>query len=923
MVSQDKGTVKGILTDKDMGGDVLPFANVSVKGTTIGVASDMDGKYSIQVPVGNQIIVFSFVGYQTVEKAVTIKAGQTITFNLEMGAAEGVALEEIEIKGTVSREKETALLAEQKKATIIKESIGAQELSKKGVSDAASATTKISGVTKSEGTGDIYIRGLADRYLSTSMNGLPIPSDDVEKKNINLNLFSTSVLQNVGISKTFDASRYSDEASGNVDIVSKEYSKDEFKVSVSGGVNSNILNLNGDFKRTIISDDVTFGFHKKKYALVDLITNQGWGTKTMSSPINFSGSLSGGKKFEVFGKDVRLFATVSHSRSFNYRDEIFRAYRSNIENKGFPNITRPANTLRGVTEDTRDVERFILNNNTTGYFNLKLKLNDNNKLKYNTLFVNKGKEVLFEGGRKGFGYVFDQDPQEDGAFVRDQNYKQTTMFVNQLMGEHKLNENNTLKWAGGYNFVLAEEPNRIRNEVNILDITKSPTIQYAHVGNFQQRKSGQKIQDSEYNAYVKNSWKSGNVADDYEEKPFTLNYGLNFRKKERSFKSQFYGVKAKDFQVSSVDNLSDTFTVSGFNNGLSLNTGAVDRFKAELQIIAAFVSFDFNFDNNLSGNVGLRYEHDEISAVWDVTNYIRNGVPRFGDLKRSYQNLFPSVNLKYEIDEKNYLRFASSATQTLPEFKELSPFEYVSPTGRVTKGNDKLEKSDVYNLDVKWEYFPSRSELVSATVFYKQIDNPINVAITRGSSGYFQFNNTGEEASVFGLELEGRLNLIENEDEQALLNATANFTKMWTNQDLLPYFQYYTKKSSDLQGASDFIINSSVTYNNQKERPFVATLTGNYSSDKIFVLGGQEDFANRETLYNEEIIENGFFTLDLVLSKEITENFTAKLVGKNLLNPDVKQTQQIRNEIINRNLNDVVSLYNNGVQVSLNLSYKF
>lgn len=927
MFSQDKGTIKGKVTDKEMGGEALPFANVFIKGTSIGATTDIDGNYTINAPVGNQTIVFSFVGYQTVEKPVVVKAGQTTVINQEVGANEGVALDEIEIKGTVSKEKETALLLEQKKAVVIKESIGAQELSKKGVSDAATATTKISGVTKSEGTGDIYIRGLGDRYLSTSMNGLPIPSDDVEKKNINLNLFPTSILQNVGISKTFSSSRYADEASGNVDIVSKEYSKDLFKISVSGGVNSNILGLDGDFRRTIISDDVTFGFHEKKRALVNQITMQGWGTKIANNNLNFGASLSAAKKFDVFGKQLSIFTTASHSRSFNYRDEIFRAYRSNILNKGFAAHLRGVNKERGVTSATRDVERFTLNNNTTGYVNVKLKLNDNNSIKYNTLFVNKGKEELFEAGRKGFGYVFDQDPQEDGAFIRDQNYKQTTMFVNQLMGKHKWNANNTLNWAGGYNFVLAEEPNRIRNEVNILDITKAPTVQYAHVGDYQQRKSSQKIEDTEYNAFINNAWKLGYTTDEYEDKPYTLNYGFNYRKKERSFKSQFVGVFAKGekFRANSIDDLTDTFTNNGFNNGLELKVAEPDRFIADLQIIAAYVNFDFDFNNNISGNLGLRYEWDEMTALWDVTNYIdrETGTPRIGQLTKSYSSLYPSVNLKYEINEKHFLRFASSVTQTLPEFKEISPFEYVSPTGRVTKGNPELEKSDVYNFDLKWEFFPNRSELISATAFYKQIENPINAGITRGSSGYFQFANTGEKADVFGIEIEGRLDLLKNDDDQSLLSTTANVTKMWTNQDLLPNFQYFNKKESNLQGASDLILNASVTYNNHAERPFIATLTGNYSSDKIFVLGGQEDFAKRETLYNSEIIENGFFTLDLVLSKEITEGFNAKLIGKNLLNPDIKQTQMIRNNIIDLHYEDTVRLYNNGTQIGLNLSYQF
>ena len=77
------------------------------------------------------------------------------------------------------------------------------------------------------------------------------------------------------------------------------------------------------------------------------------------------------------------------------------------------------------------------------------------------------------------------------------------MFVNQALGTHNLSENNTLKWAVGYNFILAEEPNRIRNEVNILNPT---TVQYANNSAFQQRKSSQKIEDNEINAYVRDSW---------------------------------------------------------------------------------------------------------------------------------------------------------------------------------------------------------------------------------------------------------------------------------------------------------------------------------------------------------------------------------------------------------------------------------
>ncbi|MGJ8743847.1 carboxypeptidase-like regulatory domain-containing protein [Polaribacter sp.] len=901
IIAQDTGTLKGLLSDKETNNEPLPFANVIIKGTSIGTTTDFDGYYVLKVPAGNHTIVFSFLGYKTIQKPFTISAGQTVTINETLSAEEGVALEDVVIRSSASKESVSALLLDQKKATVIKESIGAQTLAKTGVSNAANATTKISGVTKSEGSGNIYIRGLGDRYLSTTMNGLPIPSDDVENKNVNLGLFSTNIIKNVGISKTYATNSYADQGSGNVDVSTKEYSKQEYSVSVSGGTNTNVLNLSDDFRTSIIHKDVTLGFHKKTYALQDAITFQGWDTETTGTPINFSGSFSAGKKFDVLGKEVAVFLTGSHSKSFEYKEGLFKRYRSNVLDNSFS-----------------DVEQYNITSNTTGYVHVKLKLNGNNIIKYNTLFVNKGLDRLYEQGRNGLGYVFDQDPQEEGAFVRDQNFKQTTMFVNQLLGEHKWNDNNTLNWAGGYNFVLAEEPNRIRNEVNILDITTSPEIQFSHVGDYQQRKSSQKIQDTEYAALIENKWALG-IKDEDDNKPFSLNYGANLRHKERTFKSLFVGVRAKGFTAPSIDDISSVITASGFNNGLRLRIGETDRYNADLDIMAGFVNFDFALANKLSGNLGLRYERDELDVTWDITNY----VGRIGTLNRVYESLYPSVNLKLELSENKYLRFASSVTQTLPEFKELAPFEYVSPTGRVIKGNPALEKSDIYNFDVKYEMFPQRGQLFSATAFYKLINNPINLAQARGSSGNFQYSNTGDEATVYGFELEVKTDLLKNADDEGILNLTGNITKMWLQQDLLENFQYNNITESSLQGASDFIANGSLSFSDKKENEFIATLTGNYSSDKIFSLGSPEDFANSAQLYNDEIVEKGFVGLDLVLSKKLSNNILLKLVGRNLLNPEINQTQKVKSLITGIETNETVLSYKKGSQLTLSVKYTF
>ena len=146
---------------------------------------------------------------------------------------------------------------------------------------------------------------------------------------------------------------------------------------------------------------------------------------------------------------------------------------------------------------------------------------------------------------------------------------------------------------------------------------------------------------------------------------------------------------------------------------------------------------------------------------------------------------------------------------------------------------------------------------------------------------------------------------------------------MWLKQDLLEDYQYNNITESSLQGASDFIVNSSLSYNDKKEHAFIATLTGNYSSDKIFSLGSPEDKTNSASLYNDEIIEKGFVSLDFVMSKDLTKNLSVKLVGRNLLNPEIKQTQLVKSFITNIETNETVLSYKKGSQLTVSFKYSF
>ncbi|MDP5044068.1 MAG: TonB-dependent receptor, partial [Leeuwenhoekiella sp.] len=223
--AQGSGSIVGVLSDKEVNNEPLPFATVQIKGTTKGTTTDFDGLYEIaNVEAGSYTVVFSFVGYETVEiPNVIVEAGKVTTINTGLGAT-AAALDEVVITTTVSRESEVALLLEQKNATSIQQSIGADELARKGVSDAAAAIAKISGVSKqSGGSGNVYVRGLGDRYLNTTYNGLSLPSNNIERKNINLDLFPSDIIQNVAVSKAYSTKFYGDFAASNVDVIAKDY----------------------------------------------------------------------------------------------------------------------------------------------------------------------------------------------------------------------------------------------------------------------------------------------------------------------------------------------------------------------------------------------------------------------------------------------------------------------------------------------------------------------------------------------------------------------------------------------------------------------------------------------------------------------------------------------------------------------------
>lgn len=906
-----KGAIAGKLMDKEISGETLPFANVIIKGSNLGTTTDVDGLYSLEnLTPGNYTVVFSFVGYETLEVPnVMVAAGKVTEINTALGSS-AASLDEVVIKTVARRDSQVALLLDQKKAIEIKESIGAQELAKMGVSDAATATTKISGVTSSEASGDIFVRGLGDRYLNTTMNGLPIPSDDVERKNIDLKLFPTNILESVSISKTYAAQHSADEASGNVDVSTRELlGTQELGAAVKVGVNTNAIG-NGNANNFKISpnyDNVNFGFYSRDLGTRDALTQQSWNTQNAELPLNSEYSITAGKKF---GDDLKVLFTGSQDISFEHRQGVFREFRANF-----------------INDSITDAETFAKSVNTTGLLNASYQINENNEVKATSLFINKLTDEVFEGGRNGEATIFEEtEPVEDlSQFIRDQNTKQTRLWVNQLTGAHQWNPKNNLTWGVGYNKVDADEPNRIRNEVNF----NNNIVQLGRTGGFQQRKSVQIINDEEFNGLIQNSLS----LIEEESKNLSFSFGGNYRNKERNFGSQFLGLEEatlNSLNPTSIDNLSKVFTLQNLQNGsLLINRLDPDRYLATLESAAGFITANYGI-NKININLGVRYQKDDLNVKYDVGN-----IPgRRGESAKSYNNFYPSLNFKYAVNERNNFRVAASKTITLPEFKEIAPFEYVSPTGQVTRGNPDLEASTNYNLDLKWEFFPSADQIVSLTGFYKNIEDPISKVQDRGSAGVFSFFNSADKAEIYGLEIETKLSLLKAEEGSKYnLDLNLNASRMWHSQDLkelkdaqgnfIRTFRYKGLTKTDLQGASDWIFNGSLNFSTSSPNTFLASVIANYASDKIFALGAPEIQTQSELFYNDAIIEKGFVSLNALISQEFGEHFNLKLSGKNILNPEIKRTQNIKPSTTGIETTETVRSYTRGATVSLGIGYKF
>jgi TonB-dependent receptor len=924
------GTIVGKVQDKEANNDPLPFANVTIKGSTKGATTDFDGLYQIaDVAPGTYTLVFSFVGYKTQEVAnVVVNPGKITNVDIIL-SVDAAALDAIVITATTRTVSEAATLLEQKKSKDIKQIIGAEELARKGVGDAAGAVKQISGVSKQEGSSNVYVRGLGDRYLNTTFNGLPLPSNDIEKKNIELSLFATDVIENVSISKAYSGKQYGDFAAGNVNINSKDYKGDGFlEAFVGSSINTNAIGENfvvsegsgyfGDYAR----------HNQNPFAVV---LSHGIDPEAVDTPINVNFGVSGGKSFEFEnGSRLSVFGTVSFENGYEYRRGEATDFTS-VEKKTF-----------------KDAEEYEYSTTTTAMGTVNYRINDDNKLKFNSLFINSSTNEVGYFGIDGTGR--DRDAilnTDEGFYQMNAQFDQNQVYVNQLMGTHKSGKIE-IDWAAGYNFVLAKQPDRRRITLENYqfaldnDPTTNPTF-YSNVV-FDNQRYFQDIDDSEFNGRL-------NLEYETNEK-LKFNFGFNARSKERNFENIRYGydIIDSDFPVTDVDNFDAIFspnninltsgdgiyeirvinTIPGQSNvnrpGLPENT-----YTGNLDVFAGYADAEIQAGKFLIVP-GIRLENIDQSIAYDVINLGNNGN---ATASASENLILPSLNIKYSLNEDQNLRFAASRTVSLPEFKETAPFVYIDVTNRIGGNPDLLGStnpnfvnvadvsfSDVLNFDLKYEWFFGKGEIFSVAGFAKRISDPVNRVVAFDATGTQRYFRTGESAEVYGVEVELRKSILKDENDDNLLNVGFNATFMHTEQDLYDVIQgtysvNFRNDSEQLQGASPFIVNADVSYSPTfgSYKP-TGNLVFSYFADRIDALGSGQ-------LGN--IVEKSVPTLDFILRNKISDKFEVNFSIRNILNPDIKFVRETSggDVLVTSTNGKGVSGYDRGRNIGLQLKYKF
>ena len=862
--------LRGVVTDM-VTGEPLIGAGILIEGTTEGTVTDVDGSYVLALPEGTHSLSVSYIGYLTVNLTVTVNPDGTGTVRASEDtsismtdsglmiymAPDNQALADAVVTARKNLESLQALQNERIQSGFAIENMGAREMSIKGISNAQESVAKLSGISIAS-AGQLIVRGLGDRYSTTTLNGLPIASPNPDNKLIPLDIFPASTIQNITVSKVYEASSFADYSGAHVDISTKEgQSENFFNVSFSTGgyfhtLGSSFYRMDGRSLFTTprldpTAENISYGDYPA-YSRSHKMFKTTFQTSRRGVRPDLNGSFGWGRNFNVGDQTLSVLASASiKSGQETKTDAFYRTYEASSE---------------GMMQSNYDYDSYSEKLDIAALVDIDYTLREHDNIGLTAFFARNASDTFLDRQGQDFHEGYDLvGVNQVSHFYMLQNY--------QLSGHHEIDDWN-IDWGASYSLTSSDEPDRRQvmfsrgddGSLHFFDLNQQETQRYFG-----------SLAENELVADIKATWEINDQD--------RLRFGLTAKDKVRKFRTTrfYYDVKGLDesFPYEDRFDMDRYLDFSNVQSGLISITRSQsrrDRYDAENLIGAAFAETDLRLSPKWFLNAGLRFEASRQSVDYndDVEDKTRN-LDAF--------DLFPAVNLKYDLTDRSMFRLSLSRTVTRPSFVEMAPFLYQESFGGAQiRGNDELENGYNYNVDLKYEFFSRKNtDMFAVTAYFKYLEDPIErTQRLSGGATEHSFQNADNGVAA-GLEAEFRKQIVKD----LVFNANASY--MYTNV-ILPEGGVYTNPRRSLQGASPYLANADLTYTPEFRNGDGLSLSLLYSlqGPRIHAVG---------IMGLGDVKQMPVHTLDFAGSYRFNEHFSVRLAFRNMLDSTIKFKQEI------------------------------
>ncbi len=849
------GFVQGqsLLTGKIFNTKNEPLAGVTilVQGTSKGTSSDIEGRFTINNGA-NKIdgLTFSAIGYKP--KTITdFKSGEEVLVILDNA---GKSLENVVVRSTSTRKETTgSLIAFQRNTSTVSQVISAEAIKRSPDKNTGEVLKRIPGTSVQEGK-YLVVRGLSDRYNQAMLNGILLSSTEPDRKTFSFDIFPSAMVDNIIMNKSFVPELPGEWAGGLVQIQTKEIPTKSF-LSVQLGTGFNTQTIGKDFYQykggkldwlgvddgtrklpaAIPTKSVISELRPAELNELGKQFRNVWTANPTQAPLNRSFQLNGGFTGKVLGKKAGGVVSLLYNqtnRTLNFDNAIIANIGGDYDLK-YENHRYSRDVLAGVMG------------------NFSVQLDRNNQISFkNILNVNSSDYVI---QRTGKDFILGPE-QGEKVRAEELGFRQNTFFNTQLIGDHNLQKLGVkIKWYGGFNILDQYIPDQRRlfytqNENN----ANAPY--YALIGLGSSQKSGSLFY-SFLNDYIYNTGVNVSKGFDWLGYKQTLKGGYLFQVKDRLFDSRpfFVNTSSNELKQLSPDKI---FAKENFGTGANQVQfgeliGKPFRYIANTILNAGYVQLDNQFTEELRMVWGVRVEdYDQIvgSLQQSDERHVHSKVT----------DVLPGVNITYKPNNNTNIRLSGSQTVVRPEFRELSPFAFYDfELNAQVVGNNQAKRTKVSNFDLRYEIYPRSGELLTAGVFYKRFNNPLE----------YYFNRTGPATNTFN---------VQNSKSAVALGAEFEFRKKldFINEGLRNFtlsgnYSYIYSKVKDtltlnrpLQGQSPYLINAGLQYDHEKSG-FSANLLYNQIGRRILFVGNEAV---------PDIWENPRPLLDLQIAKKILKN---------------------------------------------------